>query len=175
MFSLRWKDLEVCGSYDNNMVNHVCGTLMRCWILCIILKTSWSISILRWKHVEVWWWCWTTSENWCRCILLICSLCGKNNICNQEVVHQIEEFTPVLPLKLGKKHVHACWHTVGWSQVESHQTLPPEKRVLKDPHTKSSSPYFETRSSRVGLAKELGPLERQDLLMASDQQFWVPH
>ena len=96
------------------------------------------------------------------------SLCAKNSIGNQEVVRQVKEITRPLPVQHRQKTMSTLAGTqcvdCTWKALKHYL---PTKKLMKNPQ--SPSGLFRTPIPRVGLAKELGPLDRKDFFAAADQ------
>jgi hypothetical protein len=105
---------------------------------------------------------WFYVDNTCRSDLEDAwrSLCAKNNIRNQEVVHQVKEFTRPLPVQHRKKTCRrwralSVW--IGLGRPWSTHYLP-KKKLMKDPHTKSLCPFFAHQVHAWAWRKNLGHL-----------------
>ena len=94
-----------------------------------------------------------------------CSLCAKNNIRNQEVVHQDKEFTRPFPLQHGQKSMSTlagaqCVDRT-WKALKHYL---PNKKMLKHPHAHALSPYFEHEVLAWAWCKNLGQMTAKSFL-----------
>ena len=91
------------------------------------------------------------------------SVCYKNNIRNQEVVHQVKEFTR--SVQHGKKNLSTLAGTQcvdrTWRTLKHYL---PKKKLMKDPHTKSLCPFFEHQVYAWAWRKNLGQLSAKIFL-----------
>jgi len=70
---------------------------------------------------------------------------------------------------MAKKPVDAGGHTVCGSDLKNPQALPAQKEVDERSAHKVPLSLFRAPSPRVGLAYELGPLDRKDFFAAAHQ------